>query len=316
MRTRQLLGITALICILSSAALSQTRNYDPSQTFLRNKDVLEMVSRGLTPAAIVNTIATSPCRFDIFPSVLRELRMRGVSDLVLQAMLDAPNGPPSIVLRQEATPSKNVRVTIPNGTVIKVEAAYTVSSETLQKGDRIAFLVARPVYVDGLLVVARNALATGRVVDVRPAQKWGRGGMLAWDMENIVAVDGTRIPVNVSGGSTGKNRVPVLVAGAAVTAAIIFPYTSPVALVWAFKKGEDAKLFGSQSINAAVKGDVSVASALMIRDFPFPYATTLKAISNSFTASSLPSGNNGFLPSGSFLPGGSFLPTSSFGPQR
>jgi len=52
-----------------------------------------MVQSHLSEEAIINTIKASPCTFDTFPPVLRDMKRRGVSDKVLQAMIDAPYGP-------------------------------------------------------------------------------------------------------------------------------------------------------------------------------------------------------------------------------
>lgn len=62
-------------------------------TPLSNKDVLTMVQTHLSDDAIVQAIKTSPCTFDTFPPVLKDMKRRGVSDRVLQAMIDAPYGP-------------------------------------------------------------------------------------------------------------------------------------------------------------------------------------------------------------------------------
>ena len=62
-------------------------------TPLNNKDVLMMVQNHQSEEAIINVIKTSPCTFDTFPPVLKDMKRRGVSDAVLQAMIDAPYGP-------------------------------------------------------------------------------------------------------------------------------------------------------------------------------------------------------------------------------
>lgn len=62
-------------------------------TSLSNKDVVTMVEQRLNAETIIKTIRTSPCTFDTFPSVMKELKRRGVPDEVLQAMIDAPYGP-------------------------------------------------------------------------------------------------------------------------------------------------------------------------------------------------------------------------------
>ena len=52
-----------------------------------------MVQSHLSEEAIVKAIKSSPCTFDTFPPVLKDMKRRGVSDAVLQAMIDAPYGP-------------------------------------------------------------------------------------------------------------------------------------------------------------------------------------------------------------------------------
>lgn len=60
---------------------------------LNNKDVLLMVQKHVSEEAIIKAIKSSPCTFDIFPPVLQDMKRRGVSDAVLQAMVEAPYGP-------------------------------------------------------------------------------------------------------------------------------------------------------------------------------------------------------------------------------
>ncbi|HKY41720.1 MAG TPA: hypothetical protein VJM50_01390 [Pyrinomonadaceae bacterium] len=62
-------------------------------TYLNNKDVLTMVQNHVPEEAIIRTIKSSPCTFDTFPPVLKDLKRRGVPDAVLQAMVEAPYGP-------------------------------------------------------------------------------------------------------------------------------------------------------------------------------------------------------------------------------
>lgn len=62
-------------------------------TPLSNKDVLVMVQQRVAEEAIIKVIKSSPCTFDTFPPVLKDMKRRGVSDAVLQAMIEAPYGP-------------------------------------------------------------------------------------------------------------------------------------------------------------------------------------------------------------------------------
>lgn len=62
-------------------------------TPLSNKDVLVMVLNHMPEETIINTIRSSPCTFDTFPPVLKDMKRRGVPEAVLQAMIEAPYGP-------------------------------------------------------------------------------------------------------------------------------------------------------------------------------------------------------------------------------
>jgi len=62
-------------------------------TPLSNKDVLTMVQNHVPEEAIIRAIKSSPCTFDTFPPVLKDMKRRGVTDAVLQAMVEAPYGP-------------------------------------------------------------------------------------------------------------------------------------------------------------------------------------------------------------------------------
>ena len=64
-------------------------------TYLSNKDVLAMVQNNVPEEAIIRAIKSSPCTFDTFPPVLKEMKRKGVPEGVLQAMVEAPYGPSS-----------------------------------------------------------------------------------------------------------------------------------------------------------------------------------------------------------------------------
>ena len=62
-------------------------------TALDNKAIMSMVENGVAADVIVIAIKSSPCTFDTFPSVMKELKQCGVPEPVLEAMIDAPYGP-------------------------------------------------------------------------------------------------------------------------------------------------------------------------------------------------------------------------------
>ena len=169
---------------------------------LTNADILTMVRAKLPPSLIVEKINTSSCNFDTFPSVLAELKYKGVPDEVLMAMVQAPHG----IRKSNASASTRksgdsandaapvvTAITIPDGTPVEIEMAYTVSSGEVEEGTAISFNVVLPVKVNNHTVISRGARATARVTKAKKGGSWGRAGQLAWAMQDVAATDGSRV---------------------------------------------------------------------------------------------------------------------------
>lgn len=95
------LPLTMGLLLLLTPSLANAMSSETDITPLSNKDVLVMVQQHLTEDAIIKAIQTSPCTFDTFPPVLKDMKRRGVSDAVLQAMIQAPYGPAAQNLRRD-----------------------------------------------------------------------------------------------------------------------------------------------------------------------------------------------------------------------
>ena len=261
MKCKHLPLVAVFLLANCSLAFAQAAPQTPTKV-LHNGDVLRMHRAGMKPGDIIARIVTSPCNFDTFPQVLRELKMKGVPDTVVMAMVMVPYGPPSatpITLPVAEPALETTRVHIPAGTVIQIEAAVPVSSADASEGDKIKFLVSRRVAVNGVVVIERGALVRAHVVKSKPAESWGRGGLLGWVVEDVVAVDGTQVPIKLSDRLQGKNRSKAVVAAAIATGAVVLPYSSPVGLIWALKKGDEAVLDESRKSIAVVSGEMEVA---------------------------------------------------------
>ena len=281
--------IVAAVLLLTSApeTFGQSPRPQPRSTrILTNRDVLRMVHNGMKSDLIVANILTSYCNFDIFPPVLDDLRRRGVPEDVLQVMAVVPSGPPNLPEAGPATSEELVKpVKIPQGTAIVVETLYPVSSADFKVNNTIAFSVVNPVVVDGVLIVPRGTVARAKIVRVKKAQMLGRGGVVAFEMEYVVGIDGTKIPVHLAAAAEGGNRTGVMAVGAAATSALIFPYTAPAAIVWSFKKGEDAVVRGSKQFAALVKSDIDVVGLLADKDrVIYHYTEALKEKQNNAAA--------------------------------
>ena len=86
-----LLAVGFFLLLIPSAVIALPGETDV--TPLSNKDVLVMVQNHVSEEAIITAIKSSPCTFDTFPPVLKDMKRKGVTEPILQAMVEAPYGP-------------------------------------------------------------------------------------------------------------------------------------------------------------------------------------------------------------------------------
>ena len=178
-----------------------------------------------------------------------------VSSIVL-AQSPAPTAPaanslqpsPATVTNDSEGQAAPRTLNLPAGTRLDIEAAYTVSSKDIKPGDLLTFRVLVPVKIEDADVIPTGALVTGRVVKAKRGGHWGKAGKLAWLMDDVVAVDLTRVPLTANPDiPLGQNKVTGTSHGGEVAAhvAIAAPlllFAAPLALMSGFRRGEDAIL--------------------------------------------------------------------------
>jgi hypothetical protein len=165
-------------------------------------------------------------------------------------------------------PTKPMRreLKIPAGTALEIEAAYTVVSGNVRKHDFLSFRVLVPVKVDGVTLIERDALVTGRIIEAKRGGRWGKSGKLSWIMLDVVAADLSRVPVQANqelpGGSdriSGISHGGEVAARAVIMSAVFFPL-APIAIIGgAFKHGEDAILPQGKRFIVYVQKEASVS---------------------------------------------------------
>lgn len=224
---------------------------------LVNEDIIRMVKADFTPDTIIAEIKSSVCNFVTTPAALRQLKEEGVPDAVILAMVMAPKS----AQEDNAHPASEriVKVKIPNGVAIQVEAPFDVNSQLVRKGDKISFRVVSPVKVDGVVVIAQGATATGEVTLTQRGGHFGRAGRLAWAMKDVVAVDGTRIPLQAGGRIVGDSHGGQVATQMAIMGATFF-ILAPLALLAGFKRGENAILPAGKRLEIATQGETTISA--------------------------------------------------------
>jgi hypothetical protein len=112
-------------------------------------------------------------------------------------------------------------------------------------------------------VIDKGALVTARVVEAKRGGHWGHAGRLSWSMQDVLAVDGSRIPLRpadqigseLAGGTDKKNSKSLNTGNSvkgtshstevitkAIIPGILFPPLAPLGLIHGFKRGENAVL--------------------------------------------------------------------------
>jgi len=154
---------------------------------------------------------------------------------------------PAAALSSPGPPFRELK--IPAGTPIDIQTTDTVSSMDARVGDLISFRVLIPVKVDDAIVIGNGALVTGRIVKTKRAGHWGKAGKLAWTMQDVVAVDLTRVSLTANPdfpggqqGVTGQSHGAEVATKTAVMGALLAPtiVLAPLALMQGFKRGEQA----------------------------------------------------------------------------
>ncbi len=185
---------------------------------LVNKQIIEMVKAGLSKEVIIAKIKTSRCNFDTDPSILTEMKYNGVPNEVLQAMIEAPYGPPrqETVKRSPASetsdpnvvaPASGQVIVLPEGEEFTVQTVDEISSNTASENDPINLRVAEDVKVGNQVVIASGTLVKGIVASVEQRGHLGKGGKLGLRVESTTTIDRQRVKLRASKGKGNTGTV-------------------------------------------------------------------------------------------------------------
>jgi hypothetical protein len=153
-----------------------------------------------------------------------------------------------------ADPKPLVEVKVPDGTEIELQLKNTASSEELKVGDIVDFSVVRPVVVNGVTIIDKDAPAQARVTTAKKAGRWGKAGKLEWAMQDVQAVDGNRVPTRFTKRSIGDSKGSTVAVAAVATTVLLGPF----GLLWGLKKGKPAIIPAGNRYSAFVSGDTAV----------------------------------------------------------
>jgi hypothetical protein len=101
------------------------------------------------------------------------------------------------VLNRRYTRSGNTSsYVLPQGTELTVRLEQPLSSRTARVEDRFEATVARPIYLDGRIVVPDGSRVQGTVTEAQRAQRPARGGKLGLSFDRLLLDDGSSVNLN------------------------------------------------------------------------------------------------------------------------
>jgi hypothetical protein len=126
--------------------------------------------------------------------------------------------------QEAARPRVPETVTVPAGKVLTINLADAVGSKISQAGQSFGGSLARPVEVNGEVVIPAGARVQGEVVDAKPLGRFAGGAVLQLKLDSI-SVHGQQMPVQtamVTENAKGKGkRTGVMAGGGAGLGALI-----------------------------------------------------------------------------------------------
>lgn len=251
-----------LLCSFAWSALAQA--------VLDNDGVLRMIRSGMKEDIIVSIINSQPGNYAATAESFAALRRAGASDRVIAAMMKSPNQAPVPVsyapqdaLRQQSqgtqafAPPQDADDTlvVRDGTPIRLRLNHTLSSESVQTGDKIDFDVMDEIRSGRHIVIPRGTKAIGAITDAEHKRRMGRGGKIALTIKSITLADGTKVALRASQETKGGGHVGAMTAGIVATA---FFVTLPAAPLFLLVHGKAATIPEATEMTAYVDGDVQI----------------------------------------------------------
>ena len=252
-----LLQTTFVVVTGRSVARKDLQLSESTTSPLTNQDILSLVKAKLSPEVIIAKIKSSHGSFDVSPDKLQDLKTGGVPDEVIAAIVEASKRlktqDPGSSEFQKAGPLQ-----IPDGTLIEIEAPYTINSMDFKPNDEISFRVVNPLKINGITVIEQGAAATARIETAKRGGHFGKAGLLVWTMQTVTAVDGAQVPLRVeSVRLRGDSKGAKVATGMIITGVLLWPI-APVALLHGFKRGKDAFIPAGKRYEVFVNGQAAV----------------------------------------------------------
>lgn len=98
-------------------------------------------------------------------------------------------------------------VIVPTGTPVEVEVIQDIHPKTCVTGDRVLFMVAKDVKVEGWVVIKKGANVVAEVAEAKEREYGGQAGRVIVTFRRLSAVDNQEIAVSGSTRREGDDKM-------------------------------------------------------------------------------------------------------------
>ncbi len=215
---------SVLVCALVLAVLGGCRHeetvaiatVDPAESSIEADEGAEPVGSGrsdetVTPVPYRSPVVAQP------RSVVPNQTAASSQPVLAQYPPPAPKAAPA----PRPTP---VLVTVPAGTLVRVQMDDHLSSHTSQVGQQFYATITQDVAAEGRVAIEKGARVVGRVTEAEPAKKIGGRARLSLDFETLDLGSGQRRPMSAQFAQAGKSQTAkdaAIIGGSTIGGAII-----------------------------------------------------------------------------------------------
>jgi len=164
--------------------------------------------------------------------------------------------------------AQSVSVRLPVGQRLDLVLKTKISSDNSKVGDVVELEVIRPVEVDGLVAIARDTVATAKVVIAEPRRRKGVGGRLAIAFDSVQLVSGEQVTLSGEEQRFGNNKRQEINADMAGWTMQTFGFGAPLAPLFLLQKGGRAMVESGTRLSAYIGSDLVVERSVLERYQP------------------------------------------------
>lgn len=253
------------VLLVLFVAAASTLGWSQAQKSLTNKDVTDMVKQGMSEALIVKVIQASDSNFDVSTDAVTQLKAGGVTQNIIDAMVQAQASKTSSAAAPAASPALSPAATAPaaapapadasgkfllkEGTEVPLKFANDLSSKTANEGDSVELTLDGDLKVGDVVVAKSGSRAVAVVSNAKKAGMMGKGGELNIQLQHLT-VGGNRVRVRGTKGREGDSKT-----GTAVALTVLF---GPIGLI---KHGKNVEVKAGTPLTAYIDQDISLPPA-------------------------------------------------------